>query len=213
MSDVSRFAGRSLLSPTLGDRHDVARQARRDTRKAMFDRVQDLHAVGKPVRDITEETGIGRRTAAKWIQSGCLQHRRPMPPKPSSPSYFQESCPVNGKPDTGAADICFRTFGAAATRRVTLIWSGCCRSGAEPAAVRPTSRNRLLKKPTRAINPATGWQISPVVAASLCVKPTRMLTPPQAVKVAALKQASPIFIVMRRLAMRFRGILRGNDPE
>jgi len=39
------------------------------------------------------------------------------------------------------------------------------------------------------------------------------LTPPQAVKVAALKQASPSFVVTRQFVMRFRGILRGNDPE
>jgi hypothetical protein len=26
----------------------------------------------------------------KWIQTGCLQDRRSMPAKPSSPSYFQE---------------------------------------------------------------------------------------------------------------------------
>ena len=42
---------------------------------------------------------------------------------------------------------------------------------------------------------------------------TMPLTPPQAVKVAALKQASPSFVVTRQFAMRFRGILRGNDPE
>jgi hypothetical protein len=45
------------------------------------------------------------------------------------------------------------------------------------------------------------------------MKPSKMLTPPQAVKVAALKEASPSFVIMRRLAMRFRGILRGNDPD
>lgn len=34
-----------------------------------------------------------------------------------------------------------------------------------------------------------------------------------AVKMTALKQASPSFVVMRRLAMRFCGILRGDDPS
>jgi transposase len=45
------------------------------------------------------------------------------------------------------------------------------------------------------------------------MKPTRMLTPSQAVNVATLKQASASFIVMRQLAMRLRGVLRGSDPK
>jgi transposase len=44
------------------------------------------------------------------------------------------------------------------------------------------------------------------------MKPKGMLTPSQAVKVATLKKASPSFVVMRRLSMRFLGILRGDDP-
>jgi transposase len=44
------------------------------------------------------------------------------------------------------------------------------------------------------------------------MKPTSMLTPSQAAKVAALKEASPSFVIMRQLAMRFRGLLRGADP-
>jgi transposase len=63
-----------------------------------------------------------------------------------------------------------------------------------------------------AIDPATGWQISPVTSASLCMKPTPMLTHCETAKVAALKQVSPSFVVMRRLAMRFRGLLRGDEP-
>jgi transposase len=38
-----------------------------------------------------------------------------------------------------------------------------------------------------------------------------MLTPPQVVKLAALKEASPSFVIMRQLAIRFRSILRGDD--
>jgi transposase len=45
------------------------------------------------------------------------------------------------------------------------------------------------------------------------MKPTRMLTHSQAAKVTVLKEASPSFVVMRRLAMRFRGLLRGADPD
>ena len=54
----------------------------------------------------------------------------------------------------------------------------------------------------RAVDPATGWTISPIVAASLCIKPRGLLTPSQAAKVDALKSASADFTAMRRLAMR-----------
>jgi hypothetical protein len=40
-----------------------------------------------------------------------------------------------------------------------------------------------------------------------------LLTANQAAKVDALKTASPEFTAMRRLAMRFRGILRSKDVE
>ena len=64
-----------------------------------------------------------------------------------------------------------------------------------------------------AVDPATGWSISPIVAASLCIKPRGLLTPRQAAKVDALKSASPDFTSMRQLAMRFRGILRSKDIQ
>jgi hypothetical protein len=76
-----------------------------------------------------------------------------------------------------------------------------------------TAKAEPAAEESRAIDPATGWQISPIVAAALCVKPSKMLTPPQAVKVAALKEAAPGFVIMRQLAMRFRGFLRGGDPD
>ena len=53
----------------------------------------------------------------------------------------------------------------------------------------------------RAVDPATGWTISPIVAASLCIKPRGLLTPSQAAKIDALKSASVDFTAMRRLAM------------
>jgi transposase len=66
---------------------------------------------------------------------------------------------------------------------------------------------------TRAVDPATGWLISPIVAASPCIKPRGLLTTGQAAKIDALKSASPDFTAMRRLAMRFRGTLRSKDIQ
>ena len=55
--------------------------------------------------------------------------------------------------------------------------------------------------------------LSPIPAALLCIKPTNLLTEEQSVRVKQLKRASPSFTAMRRLAMRFRGILRGNNQD
>ncbi|MBV9750111.1 MAG: transposase [Acetobacteraceae bacterium] len=63
----------------------------------------------------------------------------------------------------------------------------------------------------RAVDPATGWQISPIAVTALCLTPRGQLTLSQARKVDALKQASPSFTALRRLAMRFRGLLRGGE--
>jgi transposase len=59
----------------------------------------------------------------------------------------------------------------------------------------------------------TGRRISHLVAAALCVKPRRQLTTRQIVNVDALKAASAEFTTMRRLAMRFRGLLLGGLVE
>ena len=43
------------------------------------------------------------------------------------------------------------------------------------------------------------------------MKPTPTLTVSEAAKVGALKEASPSFVAMRRLAMRFRGLLEASS--
>jgi transposase len=81
-------------------------------------------------------------------------------------------------------------------------------------------RQKAEKKPTPPspvgilpLDPRAGGVISPIVAAALCIKPRGLLTLHQAEKVDVLKQALPMFACMRSLAMRFRGLLRGNDPD
>jgi transposase len=63
----------------------------------------------------------------------------------------------------------------------------------------------------RMLDPMTGRVISPLTAA-LCVKPRGQMTARQVLTVDALK-ASPEFTAMRRLAMRFRGLLRGGTVD
>jgi Transposase len=62
-------------------------------------------------------------------------------------------------------------------------------------------------------DPDTGHAISPVVAAALCIKPRGLLTDRQAKRVDALKRGSDAFAEMRRLAMRFNGILRSKKSK
>lgn len=97
--------------------------------------------------------------------------------------------------------------------RLLSIWRGRD-SASAGAPMRPSSPPKVERLgEARAVDPATGWQISPTVAACLCMKPTPTLTPSEAAKVVALKEAAPSFVEMRRLAMRFRGLLSGSDPS
>jgi transposase len=51
----------------------------------------------------------------------------------------------------------------------------------------------------------------PAVAAALCIKPRRLLTVNQAAKVDVMKMDWPEFAIPRRLAMRFRGMLKSKS--
>jgi transposase len=55
--------------------------------------------------------------------------------------------------------------------------------------------------------------VPPIVASALRIKPRGLLTCAQAEKLDDLKAASTEFAMMRALAMRFRGLLRGGDIE
>ena len=82
-----------------------------------------------------------------------------------------------------------------------------------PVPERTTAPTTMIATVLRAVDRATGWTISPIVATSLRLKPRGLLTPRQAAKVDALKNTSADFTAMRRLAMRFRGILRSKDIQ
>ena len=83
-------------------------------------------------------------------------------------------------------------------------WRGAKHTASLPAPAIPAAR---------AVDPTTGWLISPIVAAALCIKPRALLTLEQASKIEALKSASADFVVMRQLGMRFRGILRSKSAD
>ena len=76
---------------------------------------------------------------------------------------------------------------------------------------RKTTRAAPIVPRPQPLDPATGRSISPIVAAALCVKPRGLLTVNQAAKVDAMKKDWPEFVAMRRLAMRFRGMLKSKS--
>ncbi|WP_424140455.1 transposase [Roseomonas chloroacetimidivorans] len=78
------------------------------------------------------------------------------------------------------------------------------RKGAPPGTASPASAQLPC-------HPETGRRLSPQVAAALCLKPRPQLTAPQQAAVGVLKAAVPGFTTLRRLAMRFRAILRCRD--
>jgi hypothetical protein len=172
-----------------------------------------------------ERPGFGPRSIRKWLKFSTPPDRHAAAPKPCSPAYFQdylsrrwaEGC-VRGR--TLLQEIKLRYTGSFShLERLLAKWRSARSSQAAKGAkdVTPQPPSRVLSAmpttagATRAVDPATGWLISPIVAASLCIKPRGLLTRGQAAKVDALKSASPDFTAMRGLVMRFRGILRSKD--
>ena len=240
LSRTDRSTGRALLPVSgsedeseatiahrLEGRREVAehrrltKQAQHRSRQAAFDQIRTLRNGGSSIGDIARETGFGPRSIRKWLKFNTPAERRAAAPKPCSPRYFQdylsrrwaEGC-IRGR--ELLREIKLRGYTGSFSHLERLLAKWRCARGSTAANL--PDRTALLAPPPivtapRAVDPATGWLISPIVAAALCIKPRGLLTPDQAVKIEALKLASPDFAAMRRLAMRFRGIFRSKDIE
>ena len=190
-------------------RHRVM-EAYRLTRRTLFERIKALQAAGETMHDIARKTGLNWRTISKWLRLLTLPDREVMTPTSRSPSYYQdylarrwaEGCTKGQRLFNEIKDR-FYAGSRSSLYRLLEPW--------RPA--RPATTAPILPKAeaARAVDPATGWLISPIVAASLCIKPRSTLTAGQAAKIDALKAASSDFTTMRALAMRFRGIFRSRD--
>jgi transposase len=55
--------------------------------------------------------------------------------------------------------------------------------------------------------------VPPIAASYLCLKPRALMTRQELATTTELKRAAPAFATIRQLAMRFRGILHGRDPD
>jgi transposase len=177
---------------------------------AAFAKVRAMYDAGETVAAITRKLCLTRKIVDKWVRFENLPERARMAPKSSTPTKF-------------ATYLLNRwTDGERNVRRLLREvreqgFTGCySRLAAFVAPGRQKTQIRTTPPSTAGtlpLDPQTGGVISPIVAAALCIKPRGLLTSRQAEKVDVLKQALPIFACMRSLAMRFRGLLRGNDPD
>lgn len=170
--------------------------------------IHALRQEGLSYSEIARRTGYERRSVTKWLKFEAPPDRRRAALNPTSPWYFEAFLAQCWKQGNQRGRHLFHdvkqrgyTGSFANLERLLGAWRLAEREQADdtPSVLNP--------EPVR--DPETGHAISPVVAAALCIKPRGQLTDRQARKVNALKQGSEAFAEMRRLAMRFNGILRG----
>jgi transposase len=193
----------------LQEHRQMVRIGRRDVRLEQFRRVKTLHQAGLNLSRIVDETGLGWRTVAKWVTLDILPERRLMDPRPSNPASFQDflarlwdaGC-TNGR--KLLIEVRKQGYTGSFSHLERLLRKWRCTG----AAAAPVQEPDIVELPAVRAIPS----VPPIAASILCMKPRGQLTQQEAEKVDRLKASLPNFAVMRRLAMRFRGILRSHDP-
>jgi len=221
LSRAAGFSARPLLPAegeevaSVKDKHGgaehrrITRIANQRSRQAVFDHVRTLRKEGRNVSDIVRQTGFDRRTVAKWIRANALPERSASAPKTTSPRHFEDFLSRRWSEGCIRGRRLFQEIKARGyigsfsnLERLLAKWRNPKRKAATTAPIVPRPQP---------LDPATGRSISPIVAAALCIKPRGLLTTNQAAKVDALKKDWPEFAAMRRLAMRFRGMLKSKS--
>ena len=206
-----------MISRSPRDKHGGAehrcltRMANRRSRQAFFDRVRALRREGRPSATSCEQTGFDRRTIAKWIRADALPQRNAAAPKTTSPRYFEEylsrrwseGC-VRGRRLFQEIKARGYTGSFSNLERLLAKWRNPKRKVARPVPPAPRAPS---------VDPATGRSISPIVDCGAVRQAARNVDGAQAAKVDALKSEWPEFAAMRRLAMRFRGVLESKSGK
>ncbi len=193
------------------------RRTHRQSRKEVFETVHALSKEGLTCSEIARRTGYGRRSIAKWLTFETPPDRRRNALQPTSPRYFEAFLTQCWKDGNRRGrhlfhDIKHRGYTGSFSNleRLLATWRRAEKPEAdkdkgEAAPARIGLIDRAYDNaPVR--DPQTGHLISPVVAATLCIKPRGALTINQARKVDALKQGSRMFAALRSFSMQFRGI-------
>lgn len=192
------------------------RHAHRQSRQTVFEMV---HALRKERAVLFRDRPSYRLRPAQHRQMAEFRHAtRPTQGRvePTSPLYFEAFLSQSWRDGNRCGrhlfhDIKQRGYTGSFSNLERLLpsWRRAERTGEDSASPASIIRHQPARDAVPIQDPATGHVISPVVAAALCMKARGMLTINQARKVDVLKQGSHEFATMRRLAMRFRGILRG----
>jgi transposase len=196
-------------------RRNQLRRAHRQSRQAVFDTVHALSKDGLSCSEIASRTGYGSRSIAKWLTFGAPPDRRRAPLQPTSPRYFEAFLTQCWKDGNRRGrhlfhDVKHRGYTGSFSNleRLLASWRRAEKTGEDNAAPAPIVLVHQTDDNVPVRDPQTGHLISPVTAATLCIKPRGALTISQTRKVDALKQGSQTFAILRSFAMRFRGIFR-----
>ncbi len=130
------------------------------------------------------------RSVRKWLKFSAPSERRAAEPTPCSPNYFltylsgrwAEGC-VRGRQLFQEIKLRGYTGSFSHLERLLATWRGDRTAKAaknnndhtvvtSPPNPQPPTESASVTIP-RAVDPATGWLISPIVAAALCIKPIR----------------------------------------
>jgi transposase len=186
----------------------LARQGRRAVWLGQFGQMKTLQRDGKSLSAIAKETGLNFRTVAKWAMLDELPERRSMSPKSTTPrkyeSYLAQRWAEGFRTARHLAEIQKLGYAGSLTHLERLLseWR---------RARRGPSVQALSADEGGGGASLVSLKVAPIPASYLCVKPRGLMTELEMQKVAQLKQKVPIFAAMRKLALRFRGILQGRD--
>lgn len=188
-------------------------------RQTLLDQVRTLYEAGGTVSDIARKLGLGHRRVGRWVCRVDFPDRNVMAPKPSTPAYFGTFLARSWAEGTTKvrhlfSDIRHRGYTGSYSHLASFVAPWRIGASSDDKADRCSSdEEALTSRHVRTLDPVTGRQISPVMAAALCVKPQGQMSPRQIANVDALKAASTDFAVMRQLAMRLQGLLRAETAE
>jgi len=187
----------------------LSRMANIQSRQAIFDQVRALRRDGRTVSDIARQTGFHRRTIAKWIRADTLPLRNASAPKASSPRYFEDylsrrwaqRC-VRGRRLLQEIKARGYTCSFSNLERLLAKWRTPKREVARPALAAP--ENAARRSGDRAFDLADRCCSAVREAAWIADKRSGG-------EGRRKKSEWPDFAAMRRLAMRFRGMVRSKN--
>src|ERR1700677_1053443 len=192
----------------------LIRRERQAVRQQLFGEIRALFEGGSSIGEIAHKLGLGRRRVERWVRRIDLPERNTMASIPSTPAYF--GVLLERRWAEGITKV-RHLFAEIRHRGYTGSFSHLARLLAPWRSGEPSLEGDEQEEPApvrvRTLDPMTGRVISPLTAAALCVKPRGQMTVRQVSNIDALKAASAEFTAMRRLAMQFRGLLRGGTAE